>query len=1806
MATSLSAQLAQIAANSRSSLNVRAQKAAHSKSLLFEPGVAAKQSYQTVYAACHAGFVELCQLDARFSQFSATLFSEQSQDEDRTQLSAAENAELDRRIESFLRLVGGRLRLLPAVKAVEWLIRRFRVHEYNTSILLSTFLPYHTIQVFTTVLSILPPDLPNGFRFLAPYVRSLTAPPRAAIVYQATHRPEFLAAFTAYTLDACKAQQQYPALLSFWAGILTEAINGRIDMGRSGRKGVQLDNNLALLQLVGPPLGEALVMKKVPGAQIAAYTAVAILAAKANLGDKPLSAFMEQLALGWTTETLRPGLVCLSVIAQQRSAKQLSGKVTKALRKVEDLPQLLLDVSKQYRVDKLANGLVLALVDRLSKKGDAGGLPILKSILLTGLLQEKQVIVAFKALLVAAHKITDEVDEDGSVRKQLGSVLVTLSQSPGATGNIVRQVIEDVDFDIEELELKLDTSFGPRKLLQGSPDEAEEDASEAADEPRESLEVAVKRLSVMPRPGPSFLSKKLDGFFDELCGVLLSVASDSEDLVKFDEDPILCRQAAHETTSYFSFCMRVWCGPYPTRLRSTALDMAKRRLKQEDCSKTDFQAMIPYCLAALSDPAKKVRRSAADLLVVLGAVHPESPTQAPRQPRWASSQLYDNERDGIKWMTPEATRTLLHTVVVPALEESILHEENVSNVLKTCLEGSPKASKEAADKMASTRISSAIRLSIFTFLTSHVVLSPLLTVKLRLLKPLNHVKSVSNTSRTQLLLPLLKWWTKLPPSEALELCNQEQLVQKQIDTACAEIVVPSDKDGMEYLCKLLRSSQVQERDFLVETVFARLRKMWTSMKGEAKYRLAHTMLDLVHGSTSAQVELGVVTEEAADFLRSVDLTTDILNSFLEFLQDIPKITVDSPANKRRRASSSEHSRGATPQATGALKAALNKVTFVLQLVEGSTPAEHPEILQGLFMTLADLQVLRSLVGSELGYLQNLVLSSLLAMMPTYKTNKSLKIDTSVGHGDVLVQCIQKSSSPAVQNSALLLVASLANTAPDVVLHSVMPIFTFMGGSVLRQSDDYSAHVVVQTIKEVVPPLIETFRKSRRNLVASASELLSSFVTAYEHIPPHRKHEMFISLIENLGPKDFLAPLIAMLADKYGTTDSTITFAKDLMSSFDVEIQLHSLAVLLDLISDIFQPKPALSAALLSKNTDGEQDLQKSALKELTLLPRLLSSRQLRTEVSKLAERDDMEAAKIRELYASLLEKVLTLAEMVKTKKPMHARCSDALASLLDLLSIGEFIKAVENLLDRPSISLRQKVLKTLEVRVDQESIGDSESRAVLLAFLPQLTAVVRDSNDIHYKHTAVACVDKIAEKYGKKDLEAVTAAASTIASDWCLGQQDKRLRVMALLCLASLVDVLQDAIVPVLPAAFPKALAYLSDSLQGEPDQELHDAVFAFAASLAEHIPYMMTESYIGQLLANSNLSAEAGLGDGSNESRLDCLRFLAKQVDANVMLAAMERNWDLAVDAGFSAVDEYLTLMGIIIDKHPKSVVSKHVTPLGAIFLRGLDLRRHVQTRDTVSIAALAKLSAMEALINDVALKMIYKLNDATFRPVFGQLMEWLTSGLPKSDKAGKVLRRQSVYCFLLSFFDNLKSIVTSYASYILEDAADVLKTVDPKNMEERELWQLVLKTLTKCFEHDQDGFWQVPAHFDAVSEVLTDQLEQAAALDPSGGGDPAVIAALVELAVAADSREHRKQLNSSVLRRLRSGSAAERLAGVRCEQALTERLGEDWLEMLSEMLPYISELQDDDDEAVERETHRWIGGIESVLGESLDSMLQ
>jgi U3 small nucleolar RNA-associated protein 10 len=163
-------------------------------------------------------------------------------------------------------------------------------------------------------------------------------------------------------------------------------------------------------------------------------------------------------------------------------------------------------------------------------------------------------------------------------------------------------------------------------------------------------------------------------------------------------------------------------------------------------------------------------------------------------------------------------------------------------------------------------------------------------------------------------------------------------------------------------------------------------------------------------------------------------------------------------------------------------------------------------------------------------------------------------------------------------------------------------------------------------------------------------------------------------------------------------------------------------------------------------------------------------------------------------------------------------------------------------------------------------------------------------------------------------------------------------------------------------------------------------------------------------------------------------------------------------------------------------------------------------------------------------------------------------------------------------------------------------------KDDTEQDLRRSVLDALQKSFQHDQDGFWQAPSHLGTIMPPLLSllTLPSASTSTPTNNTNN-IIPTVTELAAAsASSIDNHREMNAILLRYMRSESAHTRLATVLCEQSLTRRLGEEWLGLLPEMLPFISELREDDDEMVERETQRWITGVEEVLGESLEGMLQ
>jgi len=1284
---------------------------------------------------------------------------------------------------------------------------------------------------------------------------------------------------------------------------MTEATSGMLDKSRSGRKGVQQQNEQDNILRLLPTLNEGLAMKKVPDLRIGCYMLLSVMASKGGLDDKLLTAMMEAVVLGWTTETIRPGLVCLSVLAQHRTAKQFTKRLTQELLNVQDLPSLLIDLAKERQVDKLSSGLCLALVDRLSKSGDGACLSIVGQVVGSNLLSNAQTTVLVKSLLLVAHQLEKNVGHHRDLRSPLASSLVQLTQLLGHVGYIVRGVLKDTEIDMDELEMKLNTAIRMKELQSSSPEEGDVEMGDAHSSSSVSFSNLLQQLPSRTANETSFLSHDSSHIYPDLCQAFIASTASAQDVNLFDKIPILRRNSTPEDILYLTFYMRLWCGPSPAMARVSALRMVIRRLSESKDTNVDVQALIPYAIAALGDISAKVRRAAADLLIEMDQHYPaniESKKSARQFKMWGFDGIYGNDNhthtQGIKWLSLDIIARILREILIPALEECVLDSKHVDSLFQRSL--NTPHSAESQKKNEIKRLPQAARASILSFLASHIIHTPLFSVKLRLLTALNQVRSIGGSTRTKVLLPVLQQWASVSRLEASKHHQDEKVQPSEFDSQSVLTVTANDEDGIRFLTSIIKGETAVDRPELIEAVFRRIQDMWSSLKGSIRLQTAQTLMDASQSSSSEASYPELVSAASAELLRTVPLSTDVLLSFLAQLPTASKLADKPPVTKRRRTSHGEVAR-APVQDARQVSAAMRKVTFVLQLIDSSSPGPHPELTKDLFNTLAELQHFKAQVASELAYLQNLVLGSLLAILKAQKLDPKLKFDRAAVRVDLLVDCVQKTASPQVQNAALLLIACLADAAPELVLHSVMPIFTFMGSSVLRQNDAYSAHVINQTIREVIPPLIASLRKEKGDPVTGAAELLLSFVAAYEHVPPHRRCDLLISLVQTLGAEDFLYALLAMLVDKYGMTESIKSFATELSNSFTVEIQLNTVVRYLDLVGDILKPKPTYSTVLLSAFEDG-QDHYQLALNEPMLLPHLLSQERLVSQTGKLLERDDMDAARVRDLYSALLENVLALADILKDHKRLHGACGDVLESLLGLLVTSDFIKSVEGLLDRPDESLRRKILRSLEVRIDRESRSDTISRLAMLAFLPQLTAIIRDSKDVQYKQIAVDCVDKIAEKYGKKDLEAVAAAAETIASNHCLGQPDDRLRIAALLCLASLVEILREGIVSVLPVAIPKALEYVKESLNDSAEgQKLHDAGYSFISALVHHLPYMISGGYLDKLLMISIASAEAGLDDEADESRTQCLHFAAKQIDAKPLFAALEKTWDEAALAG-------------------------------------------------------------------------------------------------------------------------------------------------------------------------------------------------------------------------------------------------------------------------------------------------------------------
>ncbi|KAF9480276.1 hypothetical protein BDN70DRAFT_905831 [Pholiota conissans] len=354
--SSLAAQLAQTA-SLNSSLLVDRSRRKPTLSYLFTGKEADQHDFEALHALGVNSLIHLASVDHSLEKYEDILFSERAKETDRTLLPSAEIEELDKAIEEFLWLLSPYLLEPPAGKILEWLVRRFRIHEFNVEAILSLFLPYHESPHFAKMVTILSIKPNSTWRFLLSYKSAAQNVPRVSLVTEMLKNTD-VARFVASLLPiSLKKGISHHTLIAFNAATLHDFIK-RSKSLNEGTLAYILPALLAPLQQKPKKLSK--------DAVVGSYILLASLSQKCELSPSALNVVIDAMAV--CAHTVRGDQfvnTIVAVCASQQALDAFSDNAFKILLDLPDLKDNLMLISSYSGSEKILMPLVRGLIKDL-------------------------------------------------------------------------------------------------------------------------------------------------------------------------------------------------------------------------------------------------------------------------------------------------------------------------------------------------------------------------------------------------------------------------------------------------------------------------------------------------------------------------------------------------------------------------------------------------------------------------------------------------------------------------------------------------------------------------------------------------------------------------------------------------------------------------------------------------------------------------------------------------------------------------------------------------------------------------------------------------------------------------------------------------------------------------------------------------------------------------------------------------------------------------------------------------------------------------------------------------------------------------------------------------------------------------------------------------------------------------------------------------------------------------------------------------------------------------------------------------
>lgn len=941
-------------------------------------------------------------------------------------------------------------------------------------------------------------------------------------------------------------------------------------------------------------------------------------------------------------------------------------------------------------------------------------------------------------------------------------------------------------------------------------------------------------------------------------------------------------------------------------------------------------------------------------------------------------------------------------------------------------------------------------------------------------------------------------------------------------------------------------------------------EMFSTMSDDLKLNLIKTLLQL-----QAKVEDNDIIDSIKSFIHEVNFDSIMFISHLEKMYD------DSPNSVRWK----------------------NGIAL-LELIQNKNSLENVTLLIPALFHILKKSLEFEDQSSLLEYTKQLCLSCILNCCTMTKDDLEKSKLSEHLNLELIVSTMRLSPNQQTQHHALILLSNCAQMVPDQIILHVMTIFTFMGNSVMRQDDEYTFKITCQVLNTIIPILLKEGQIVTR-------KALSVFARSILDIPEHRRGTLLRYLVQALNTNNYLWELIVLVHKEYV---SGILDTKNKVSSNTICLDICAecpLNILLDTSNNILNYCKFLElkkgesdqATLIDLSNYSINKLHKLKYCLISFLTNLLSSY---TFVSKVMYCTSNET--LKEGFTEIIKNTLWFIQRQSnnsySKNFMPIKYSSILDKVNALLPLDIFVEAINYILT--FVDLKSTQHRTMDLLNKRLLESKSLTKDQTLKLLEPLSEIINTTNfntkeDLNVKQTALISITLVTKcsnineniSIFKGILQKVTKSVQDISVGPLLGT--------FVLCIAELVSSLKTKAISSFALIIPTVISVLHklNGISILADGALLPSILTGLLRIISELKNFLSPYLIPLIYELSLLSAtcnDNSIDENDNYKSIIRTKFQQlgeklSEIPGRILEPALSNTLvEIVKNFKFTAFHYVLNIA--------KNSFKNSMTEEFTMFLlKSLDFCCFtLESKNTET--NMVEISVISA-ISEIALKC----SESTFRTFYQKLNEWKNG----ANNDNRIL----IYFKLLNTLSSeLKGLYLLFAGNLIPVINTILTQCKSSNTlkEKSFLIKYIVSTLSNVFKYDTINF-TTKERFELIMNPLVDLLEAVELEDYNNICQNYVIPCISNLIAAVTDDTLWKDINCQIMLKARHRLPEVRSICIDTTLAVAERLGENFLPLLPDSIPFLAELMEDEQENIEQKTRKAIQQMEKYINEPIES---